>query len=101
MRIAQSPKILPVFLTMATNVTFHPGSVESSERIDLLKQKGVTIWLTGLSASGKASDQIDIARAIRSAHECFSRQSLVRWSSTCCTWASFRTDSMAITSGLG
>ena len=38
---------------MATNITFHPGSVESSERIDLLKQKGVTIWLTGLSASGK------------------------------------------------
>jgi len=40
---------------MATNITFHPGSVGSSERVDLLKQKGVTIWLTGLSASGKST----------------------------------------------
>jgi adenylylsulfate kinase len=40
---------------MATNITFHPGSVESSERVGLLKQKGVTIWLTGLSASGKVT----------------------------------------------
>ena len=42
---------------MATNITFHPGSVQPSERTDLLKQKGVTVWLTGLSASGKVSDQ--------------------------------------------
>ena len=55
---------------MATNITFHSGpysiwylssiliclsqgSVTSSERAQLLRQKGVTIWLTGLSASGK------------------------------------------------
>lgn len=29
------------------------GSVTSAERTKLLNQKGVTIWLTGLSASGK------------------------------------------------
>jgi adenylylsulfate kinase len=29
------------------------GSVTSFERAELLKQKGATIWLTGLSASGK------------------------------------------------
>ncbi|KAF9645785.1 adenylylsulfate kinase [Thelephora ganbajun] len=40
---------------MATNITFHPGSVGLTERTDLLKQKGVTIWLTGLSASGKST----------------------------------------------
>ncbi|KAH7927121.1 adenylylsulfate kinase [Leucogyrophana mollusca] len=40
---------------MATNITFHPGSIEASERVELLKQKGVTIWLTGLSASGKST----------------------------------------------
>ncbi|KAH8118893.1 adenylylsulfate kinase [Phellopilus nigrolimitatus] len=40
---------------MATNLTFHKGSVESAERVELLKQKGVTIWLTGLSASGKST----------------------------------------------
>ncbi|KAJ7096432.1 adenylylsulfate kinase [Mycena epipterygia] len=40
---------------MATNITFHPGSVTSEERIALIGQRGVTIWLTGLSASGKST----------------------------------------------
>ncbi|THH15484.1 hypothetical protein EW146_g5008 [Bondarzewia mesenterica] len=40
---------------MATNITFHPGSVDVTERTALLNQKGVTIWLTGLSASGKST----------------------------------------------
>jgi len=40
---------------MATNITFHPGSVTSSERAEFLGQKGTTIWLTGLSASGKST----------------------------------------------
>ncbi|KAI0029313.1 adenylylsulfate kinase [Vararia minispora EC-137] len=40
---------------MATNITYHPGSVDAAERTNLLQQKGVTIWLTGLSASGKST----------------------------------------------
>ncbi|KAJ6475265.1 adenylylsulfate kinase [Mycena vitilis] len=40
---------------MSTNITFHPGSVDSEERIALTGQRGVTIWLTGLSASGKST----------------------------------------------
>ncbi|KAJ7287646.1 adenylylsulfate kinase [Mycena rebaudengoi] len=40
---------------MSTNITFHPGSVSSKERTDLIRQRGVTIWLTGLSASGKST----------------------------------------------
>ncbi|KAJ7132869.1 adenylylsulfate kinase [Mycena crocata] len=40
---------------MSTNITFHSGSVESAERISLIGQRGVTIWLTGLSASGKST----------------------------------------------
>ncbi|KAH9937726.1 adenylylsulfate kinase [Amylocystis lapponica] len=40
---------------MATNIVFHPGSVDGTERAQLLKQKGVTIWFTGLSASGKST----------------------------------------------
>lgn len=31
------------------------GSVDGPERVQLLQQKGITIWLTGLSASGKVS----------------------------------------------
>ncbi|KAI0266875.1 adenylylsulfate kinase [Gloeopeniophorella convolvens] len=40
---------------MATNITFHPESVNPGERVELLQQKGITIWLTGLSASGKST----------------------------------------------
>jgi len=40
---------------MATNISFHLGSVTSSERAQLLGQKGATVWLTGLSASGKST----------------------------------------------
>lgn len=39
----------------ATNVTWHEGSVSREERQQLLNQKGVTVWMTGLSASGKST----------------------------------------------
>jgi len=39
----------------ATNVTWHAGSVTRDEREKLLGQKGVTVWMTGLSASGKST----------------------------------------------
>lgn len=39
----------------ATNVTWHEGSVSQKERQQLLNQKGVTVWMTGLSASGKST----------------------------------------------
>ncbi|RPD53516.1 adenylylsulfate kinase [Lentinus tigrinus ALCF2SS1-6] len=40
---------------MSTNITFHAGSVNAEERASLLSQKGVTVWFTGLSASGKST----------------------------------------------
>lgn len=40
---------------MATNITFHEGHVTYEERCSLLNQKGATLWLTGLSASGKST----------------------------------------------
>jgi adenylylsulfate kinase len=39
----------------ATNVTWHEGAVSREEREKLLNQKGVTVWMTGLSASGKST----------------------------------------------
>ena len=39
----------------ATNITWHEGHVARSQRESLLKQRGATIWLTGLSASGKST----------------------------------------------
>lgn len=41
---------------MATNITFHPGHVSYAERSQLLSVRtGATLWLTGLSASGKST----------------------------------------------
>ena len=39
----------------ATNITWHEGDVKQSDREKLLNQKGVVIWFTGLSASGKST----------------------------------------------
>ncbi|MCK6457267.1 MAG: adenylyl-sulfate kinase [Phycisphaerae bacterium] len=39
----------------ATNVVWHHGHVDRAQRNDLLKQKGCTIWLTGLPSSGKST----------------------------------------------
>jgi hypothetical protein len=54
--------------------------VTSSERAQLLSQKGVTIWLTGLSASGKVRthDILDLLDHRNLA----SRLLRVLWSST-------------------
>jgi adenylylsulfate kinase len=40
---------------IATNITWHSGSVTREERHALLNQKGVTVWMTGLSACGKST----------------------------------------------
>jgi adenylylsulfate kinase len=39
----------------STNITWHEGAVTRADRERLLKQKGVTVWLTGLSAAGKST----------------------------------------------
>jgi adenylylsulfate kinase len=39
----------------ATNITWHAGSVTRADRERLLKQRGVTLWMTGLSGSGKST----------------------------------------------
>jgi adenylylsulfate kinase len=39
----------------ATNITWHDGQVGRKEREALLGQRGATIWLTGLSGSGKST----------------------------------------------
>jgi adenylylsulfate kinase len=40
---------------VATNITWHEGSVTRDERAKNLGQKGATIWFTGLSGSGKST----------------------------------------------
>ncbi|KAF9178899.1 Adenylyl-sulfate kinase [Haplosporangium sp. Z 767] len=40
---------------VATNITWHHGAFTREERQKVLGQKGLTIWFTGLSASGKST----------------------------------------------
>jgi adenylylsulfate kinase len=39
----------------STNITWHAGQVTREDREKLLRQRGATIWLTGLSGSGKST----------------------------------------------
>lgn len=39
----------------ATNITWHQHALSREDRETLLKQKGVLLWFTGLSASGKST----------------------------------------------
>ncbi|KAI1910706.1 Adenylyl-sulfate kinase [Ophidiomyces ophidiicola] len=45
---------------MATNITFHQAAFTRAERTKLRGQRGLTIWLTGLSASGKSTVAVDL-----------------------------------------
>ncbi len=48
----------------ATNIKWHSGKTTKEERIKLLNQKGVTIWLTGLSGSGKSTIAVELEHAL-------------------------------------
>jgi adenylylsulfate kinase len=48
----------------ATNVTWHHGEVSREDRYRLLRQKGATIWFTGLSGSGKSTIAVALETAL-------------------------------------
>jgi len=48
----------------ATNITWHEGHVERADREKLLGQRGVTVWLTGLSGSGKSTIAVAAEKAL-------------------------------------
>jgi adenylylsulfate kinase len=50
--------------TKATNITWHEGHVTREERAGLLKQKGATLWFTGLSGSGKSTIAFTLEHAL-------------------------------------
>ncbi len=56
----------------AKNITWHKGVAHPKERYSLLRQKPFTIWLTGLSASGKSTLAFALESAlIKSGHPSF------------------------------
>jgi adenylylsulfate kinase len=48
----------------ATNVTWHGGDVSREDRYEILRQKGATVWFTGLSGSGKSTIAVALERAL-------------------------------------
>jgi len=48
----------------ATNVTWHEGEVTREDRHQILRQKGATIWFTGLSGSGKSTIAVALENAL-------------------------------------
>lgn len=48
----------------ATNVTWQDGEVSREDRYNILRQRGATIWFTGLSGSGKSTIAIALERAL-------------------------------------
>ncbi len=48
----------------ATNIKWHHGKITKVDRVKLLNQRGVTIWLTGLSGSGKSTIAVELEHAL-------------------------------------
>lgn len=55
---------------VATNITWHEGTVSREERYKNLGQKGCTLWMTGLSGSGKSTIAVALEQVLmqRSKH---------------------------------
>jgi len=49
---------------VATNITWHEGNVTREERHDCLQQRGATVWMTGLSASGKSTIAVALEQVL-------------------------------------
>src|SRR5215475_10534777 len=48
----------------STNITWHAGHVGRADREQVLGQRGVTVWLTGLSGSGKSTIAVGAEREL-------------------------------------
>lgn len=48
----------------ATNVTWHDGEISREDRYNILRQRGATVWFTGLSGSGKSTVAVALEHAL-------------------------------------
>ena len=51
---------------VATNVHWHEGEITPEMRAENMGQRGATLWLTGLSASGKSTIAVELERMLLS-----------------------------------
>ncbi|MEE2913028.1 MAG: adenylyl-sulfate kinase [Planctomycetota bacterium] len=49
---------------VATNITWHEGTVTPEERFTNMGQKGATFWFTGLSGSGKSTIAVAVEQVL-------------------------------------
>lgn len=49
---------------VATNITWHAGEITPEMRESNMGQPGVTLWMTGLSASGKSTIAVELEKAL-------------------------------------
>jgi len=58
--------------TSNPGVVWHPGQVSHDDRCQLLGQRGIVLWLTGLSGSGKSSIAVEVEkRLIKMGRACY------------------------------
>jgi adenylylsulfate kinase len=48
----------------ATNIAWHQGAVTRNDRAQLNGHRGCTVWLTGLSGSGKSTIAVDVEKRL-------------------------------------
>src|SRR5580765_2085142 len=54
----------PMAEQKATNIVWHPGAVTRADREQLNGHRGCTVWLTGLSGSGKSTIAVDLEKRL-------------------------------------
>lgn len=48
----------------ATNLTYHPGQLTRNDRSRVTGTQGLTVWMTGLSGSGKSTVAVALEKAL-------------------------------------
>ena len=64
MNMSSDVKVDAYTVGSASNIKFHEGMVERETKEKLLKQKGVVLWFTGLSGSGKSTVACTLEHAL-------------------------------------
>lgn len=57
-------RVLQANTSTSSNITYHPSPITPTIRASLRRQTGLTIWFTGLSASGKSTIAVALEQAL-------------------------------------